>query len=57
MPRPHVSFFLFLKTDIFFSGLVYRPHVSGENGHRKSIFFKHALQSEKFWKRRLFVYV
>ena len=28
------------KTEIFFSGLVYRPHVFVENGHRKPIFQK-----------------
>ena len=28
-------------------------HVSGENGHRKRIFSKNALQSEDFWKLRL----
>ena len=32
----------------FFSGLAHRPHLSGENGHRKRIFSKNALQPE--WK-------
>ena len=32
-PCPHVSVF-------FFPGLVYRPHVSGKNGHEKRIFQK-----------------
>ena len=47
MPRPHVSF-LFLKTDIFVSGLVYRPHVSGQNGHRKRIFSKTLCRVKSF---------
>ena len=42
----------------FFSGLAHRPHISGENGHRKRIFSKTlSTQSGNFWKRRLFVYV
>ena len=28
------------KMGIFFSGLAYRPHLSGENGHRKRTFQK-----------------
>ena len=41
-----------LKTEIFFSGLAYCPHVFSETGHQKRIFSKNALQSEDFWKRR-----
>ena len=29
-----------LKTEIFFTGLEYRPHESGKSGHRKRIFSK-----------------
>ena len=46
--------FLF-ENRFFFSDLVYRPHVSGENTENGS--FKNAPQSEDFRKRRLFVYV
>ena len=38
-PRQDVSVFVW-KTEIFISDLAYRPHVSGENGHRKPNFSK-----------------
>ena len=38
-PRPHLSVFV-CKRISFSSSLAYRPHVSGENGHRKRIFFQ-----------------
>ena len=54
-PRPHVPV-LSLKTEIFFSGFAYRPHVFG-GGKRspKTHLFKNAIQSGDFWirKRRL----
>ena len=54
-PRPHVPV-LSLKTEIFFSGFAYRPHVFG-GGKRspKTHLFKNAIQSRDFWirKRRL----
>ena len=46
-PRQHLPF----QTD-FFSELAYRPHVSGENGHRKRI--KNALQNRDFFKKHCF---
>ena len=36
------------KTEMFFSGLVYRPHVFVENGHRKRIFSKTLSRVETF---------
>ena len=36
------------KTEIFFSGLVYRPHVFVGNGHRKPIFSKTLSRVETF---------
>ena len=38
-PRPHLSVFV-CKRISFSSRLAYRPQVSGENGHRKRIFFQ-----------------
>ena len=38
-PRPHLSVFV-CKRLSFSSRLAYRPQVSGENGHRKRIFFQ-----------------
>ena len=37
---PSTSIRFCLKTEIFFSGLAYRQHISVENGHRKRIFSK-----------------
>ena len=48
-PRPRASVF-FLETDIFSFGLAYHPNAFDENGHRKRIFSKNALQSEEFLK-------
>ena len=45
--RPHASVYFF-KTEIFLSGLAYRPHVSSENDHRKRIFSKTLSRVEIF---------
>ena len=38
--KPSIRIRFYSKTEIFFSGLAFCPHVSSENGHRKHIFPK-----------------
>ena len=44
------------KTSMFFSGLAYRPHISGENGRLKRIFSKPLSRVEIFEKAALLHY-
>ena len=46
-----------LKTDIFFSGLAYRPCISGKNGHRKCIFSETLSREEIFEKPAFYLHV
>ena len=50
-PPPHIYVFVWKRRFFLRLGL----HVSGENGHRKCIFSKNALQSGSVWKRRFAV--
>ena len=46
--KPSIRIRFYSKKEIYFSGLAFCPHVSGENGHRKRIF------SKKLSERRYF---
>ena len=47
-PHPSTRVGFCLKTDILPPGLAHRPHLSGENGHRKRIFSKTVSRVEIF---------